>query len=98
MENIAAYCEGCKKVRKDEKDLYSFVTVDLFEGKNLSKVFDNLLEFMKQIAPQEHKKIRGVGAGGGDTPTSSLSSEKTISPRGSEPVSFGLSVRPSFLL
>jgi len=56
MENVAAYIEGSRKL--GVPDEYNFVTVDLFEGKNLAQVVENIRTlkritghgFQKQIA------------------------------------------------
>uniref|UniRef100_A0A6B2L748 Calponin-homology (CH) domain-containing protein n=1 Tax=Arcella intermedia TaxID=1963864 RepID=A0A6B2L748_9EUKA len=55
MENIGYFLSGCKAVGIE--DLFLFVTVDLFEGKQLGKVLDCLLEIQKKFAPEEYKKI-----------------------------------------
>jgi len=41
MENIAAYIEGSRKL--GVPDEYNFVTVDLYEAKNLNQVIQNLM-------------------------------------------------------
>jgi len=53
-ENVAAYLTGCRKVGLRETDL--FVTEDLFEGKNLIVVIDNICA-LGQLA--KDKKISG---------------------------------------
>jgi len=50
MENIAAYVEGSRKL--GVPDEYNFVTVDLFEAKNLNQVVQNILAL---------KRARGMG-------------------------------------
>jgi len=50
MENIAAYIEGSRKL--GVPDEYNFVTVDLFEGKNLGQVVQNIIAL---------KRARGHG-------------------------------------
>eukprot|EP01114_Cavostelium_apophysatum_P003229 TRINITY_DN13011_c0_g1_i1.p1 TRINITY_DN13011_c0_g1~~TRINITY_DN13011_c0_g1_i1.p1 ORF type:complete len:252 (+),score=71.74 TRINITY_DN13011_c0_g1_i1:95-850(+) len=50
MENIASYVQGSKKL--GVPDEYNFVTVDLFEGKNLGQVVQNIIAL---------KRARGHG-------------------------------------
>ena len=47
MENIGAFLEGCKKC--GVSDLDTFMTVDLFEAKNMVKVTDTLISLKRKI-------------------------------------------------
>jgi len=60
MENIAAYIEGSRKL--GVPDQYNFMTVDLFEEKNLGQVILNILTL---------KKERGFGFSKGVTSSQS---------------------------
>jgi len=46
MENIAAYIAGSKKL--GVPDEYNFMTVDLYEGKNLAQVVQNILTLKRR--------------------------------------------------
>ena len=59
MENINAYTEACKKVGVPSQDL--FVTVDLFEGKNLPAVVRNL-HSLGRVAQQRGFSGPSLGA------------------------------------
>jgi len=63
MENIAAYIEGSKKL--GVPDQYNFMTVDLFEEKNLGQVVLNILTL---------KKERGFGFKSSNSSSSGLDS------------------------
>jgi len=65
MENIAAYIEGSKKL--GVPDQYNFMTVDLFEGKNLGQVALNILTL---------KKERGYGFAKGSNAPAHINSSK----------------------
>eukprot|EP01091_Cochliopodium_minus_P015675 TRINITY_DN564_c0_g1_i1.p1 TRINITY_DN564_c0_g1~~TRINITY_DN564_c0_g1_i1.p1 ORF type:complete len:147 (-),score=43.30 TRINITY_DN564_c0_g1_i1:49-489(-) len=47
MENINAFLEGCKAVGVSDLDV--FMTVDLFEAKNMVKVTDTLISLKRKI-------------------------------------------------
>jgi len=57
MENIAAYVAGSKKL--GVPDEYNFVTVDLYEGKNLAQVVQNVIAL---------KRAQGHGFNKGSKP------------------------------
>jgi len=68
MENIAAYIEGSRKL--GVPDEYNFMTVDLFEGKNLAQVAQNVIAL---------KRARGLGFNKSSSKTSSSSMETSSS-------------------
>jgi len=59
MENVAAYVEGSRKL--GVPDEYNFVTVDLFEGKNMGQVVQNIIAL---------KRARGMGFNKSTSPNS----------------------------
>lgn len=56
MENINYFLNAAKSVGIN--DLFIFVTVDLYEEKNLSKVVDCIFEFQKLISPDQYKSAQ----------------------------------------
>jgi len=65
MENIGAYIQGCKKLGIPEQ--YLFVTVDLFEGKNMAQVILNINTVKREMGFGFEKtskpEIRGTDLG-----------------------------------
>ncbi len=57
-ENIEAYINGCKKLGMKEVDL--FVTVDLYEGQNMTQVVDNLMA-LGGVAQKVNPKLPAIG-------------------------------------
>jgi len=47
MENIAAYINGCKAIGLEDRN--NFMTVDLFEAKNLVQVVQNILTLKRTV-------------------------------------------------
>lgn len=77
-ENIVAYLNACKAKGMKEVDL--FVTEDLFEGKNIVAVIDNILQLGHIASNKGFRGAQLVTSGGGIATSSGVISAKATSP------------------
>lgn len=59
MENIAAYISGSRKL--GVPDEYNFMTVDLYEGKNLAQVVQNVISLKRSRGQGFQKQSKPIG-------------------------------------
>jgi len=82
MENIGAYIQACKKLGIPEH--YLFVTVDLFEGKNMAQVILNINTVKREMGFGFEKtskpEIHGVELGFEKQPIESIQITKSAEP------------------